>query len=79
MPILDAIKDEASSMETASRVHNVIRARVRRPINNFQVAVEAQEVVVRGTVQNFYTKQLVTHAVLSEMPEYSLNNSLLVE
>ncbi len=62
----------------AESIERVVRSRTGGTIRELQVEVDNGSVVISGRVRTYYTKQLITHAVLAAVEDVTLTNNIEV-
>ena len=65
--------------ELTARLERIVNTRTGGRVRDLRIELEDGQVVVTGVVPTYYTKQLVTHAVLEEVKDRELSNAVNVE
>lgn len=65
--------------DLAARLERIVNTRTGGRVRDLRIELGDHQVVVTGTVPTYYTKQLVTHAVLDEVKDRELSNAVDVE
>lgn len=65
--------------DLAARLERIVTTRTGGRIRDLRIELGDHQVVVTGVVPTYYTKQLVTHAVLDEVKDRELSNAVYVE
>jgi len=65
--------------ELAARLERIVHTRTGGRVRDLRIELEEHLIVVTGVVPTYYTKQLVTHAVLEEVKDRELSNAVDVE
>lgn len=62
----------------AERIEGAVRERTGGRIRGLRVEIEEGQIVISGRVSTYYTKQLVTHAVLESTGDFFVVNDVSV-
>lgn len=65
--------------DLTARLERIVQARTGGRIRDLRIDLFDGQIVVAGIVPTYYTKQLVTHAVLEEIKDRELSNVVDVE
>lgn len=65
--------------ELAARLERIVHTRTGGRVRDLRIELEEHLVIVTGVVPTYYTKQLVTHAVLEEIQDRELSNAVDVQ
>jgi hypothetical protein len=65
--------------ELTARLERIVQTRTGGRVRDLRIDLLQDQVIVTGVVPTYYTKQLVTHAVLEEVKDRSLSNAVDVE
>lgn len=75
----DSVATFLNPDDLTARLERVVHARTGGRIRDLRIDLFDDQVVVAGVVPTYYTKQLVTHAVLEEIKDRELSNVVHVE
>jgi hypothetical protein len=67
--------DASKQQELERRVH----LRTSRRVRNLMVELEPQRVILRGSADSYYIKQLAQQGVLDVLPDVCLHNAIAVD
>jgi hypothetical protein len=67
--------DPSAQQEVERHIH----LRTGRRVRNLLVELEAGRIVLRGTADSYYVKQLAQHGVLDLFPDIALHNDIAVD
>lgn len=65
--------------ELIARIERTVRSRTGDHIRDLRVECEGARVVLSGTTDTYYSKQLATHAAFGELSDHALQNVIEVE
>ncbi|QDU41361.1 hypothetical protein Mal4_57280 [Maioricimonas rarisocia] len=65
--------------ELIARVERTVRSRTGDHIRDLRVELEGPNIVLSGTTDTYYSKQLATHAAFGELSDHALHNVIEVE
>jgi hypothetical protein len=60
-------------------VERYVHLRTGRRVRNLMVELQPERIVLRGSADSYYVKQLAQHGVLDLFPEISLHNAIAVD
>ena len=61
------------------RLEELVKERTHHRVRDLTIAYQNDRIVLRGTANSFYLKQLAQHGILDVLPGVSLVNSIVVE
>ncbi len=64
--------------DLAARLERIVTTRTGGRIRDLRIELADHQIVVTGSVPTYYTKQLVTHAVLEEVKDRELSMALVM-
>ena len=68
----------SSSLLLQTELEQQVKNRTGRRIRNLAIECDAEQIVLRGQACSYYVKQLATHSVHDIMPNYRLENAIVV-
>jgi hypothetical protein len=68
----------SSSPLLQTELEQQVKNRTGRRIRNLAIECDAEQIVLRGQACSYYVKQLATHSVHDIMPNYRLENAIVV-
>jgi hypothetical protein len=75
---MHAVIAHFASAELASQIERIVRSRAGSQIEQLRVEMEGDTVILSGIARTYYAKQLATQAVMLEVPECEICNSIEV-
>jgi hypothetical protein len=68
----------SSSLLLQTELEQQVKNRTGRRIRNLAIECDAEQIVLRGQACSYYVKQLATHSVHDILPNYRLENAIVV-
>ncbi|MFG0335165.1 MAG: hypothetical protein ACF8TS_17550 [Maioricimonas sp. JB049] len=65
--------------ELIARIERTVRSQTGDHIRDLRVELEGPSIVLSGTTDTYYSKQLATHAAFGELSDHVLHNVIEVE